>query len=130
MDVEYQQLLNEAKEYTQLRYKILKLEMLEKSSQILGLIVLVIVLTVLLLGATVYFSLSIIYALKPVFGGLTWGFCLFGAIYIVLAAVLFLLRKPLIVNPLVKQLSAILYADDEDGDEKNVTTKENTDYES
>ncbi|MBQ1650825.1 MAG: hypothetical protein II056_00210, partial [Paludibacteraceae bacterium] len=68
MDNEYQQLLTEAKEYTQLRYKLLKLEFLDKSSQILGLIVMVIVLTVLVLGATIYFSLAVIYALKPVLG--------------------------------------------------------------
>lgn len=131
MDNEYQQLLTEAKEYTQLRYKLLKLEFLDKSSQILGLIVMVIVLTVLVLGATIYFSLAVIYALKPVFGGLTLGFCLFGLLYVILAAILFLLRKPLIINPLVTQLSAILYADDDaETENNNATKKENVSNES
>lgn len=131
MDNEYQQFLTEAKEYTQLRYKLLKLEFLDKSSQILGLIVMVIVLTVLVLGATIYFSLAVIYALKPVLGGLTLGFCLFGLLYVILAAILFLLRKPLIINPLVTQLSAILYADDDaETENNNATKKENVSNES
>ncbi len=124
MDSEYQQLLTEAKEYTQLRYKLLKLEFLEKGSQILGLIVFVIVLTVLVLGATVYFSLAAIYALKHVLGGLTLGFCLFGGLYIIIAVVLYLLRKPLIINPLITQLSAILYEEDDIETENMKTTNE------
>ncbi|MBQ1651031.1 MAG: hypothetical protein II056_01275, partial [Paludibacteraceae bacterium] len=66
-----------------------------------------------------------------VLGGLTLGFCLFGLLYVILAAILFLLRKPLIINPLVTQLSAILYADDDaETENNNATKKENVSNES
>ncbi len=127
MDIEYQRFLDEAKEYTRLRYKMLKLEFLEKSSQIIALIVLVIVVTVLLLAALTYFSFAAIYALKGVLGGLTGGFCIFGGIFILLMAVIVLFRKQIIVNPLIKQLSEIMFAEDDADNDANYEVKKSND---
>ncbi|MDY6426878.1 MAG: phage holin family protein [Bacteroidales bacterium] len=127
MDIEYQRFLDEAKEYTRLRYKMLKLEFLEKSSQIIALIVLVIVVTVLLLAALTYFSFAAIHALKGVLGGLTGGFCIFGGLFILLMAVIVLFRKQIIVNPLIKQLSEIMFAEDDADNDANYEVKKSND---
>lgn len=127
MDIEYQRLLDEAKEYTRLRYKMLKLELLEKLSQIIALIVLVIVATVLLLAALTYFSFAAIYALKDALGGLTGGFCIFGGIFILLTVIIVLLHKQIIVSPLIKQLSEIMFADDDADNNANYEVKKSND---
>ena len=127
MDIEYQRFLDEAKEYTRLRYKMLKLEFLEKSSQIIALIVLVIVVTVLLLAALTYFSFAAIHALTGVLGGLSGGFCIFGGIFILLMAVIVLFRKQIIVNPLIKQLSEIMFAEDDADNDANYEVKKSND---
>lgn len=127
MDIEYQRLLDEAKEYTRLRYKMLKLELLEKLSQIIALIVLVIVVTVLLLAALTYFSFAAIYALKDVLGGLTGGFCIFGGIFILFTAIIVLLHKQIIVNPLIKQLSDIMFAEEDADNNANYEVKKSND---
>lgn len=111
MDSEYQKLLDETKEYVRLRYKLLKLDLLEKSSRIIALLIVILVAIVLAIGALTYFSLAIIHALEDLLGGLTLGYCIFGGLFVLLALIMFIFKDKLIINPLIKQLSEILFKD-------------------
>ncbi len=120
MDTEYQRFLDEAKNYIGLRYRMLKLELLEKLSSIIAVLVLVLIVVVLLLAALTYFAIAAAYALKPILGGIGYSFCLLGGIFVILVAIIALLRKPLIVNPLIKSLSAILFNENEEDETTDI----------
>jgi len=114
MDSEYQKFIDEAKEYAQVKYNLLKLELLEKSSKILTIIFIVIIVAILMLVALTYFSLSIIFAIKDCVGGVEAAFCIFGGIFVLLAAIATIFRKQLFLNPIIKALSGVLFEENED----------------
>ncbi|NCC99188.1 MAG: hypothetical protein EOL95_05710 [Bacteroidia bacterium] len=113
LDPEYKQLLNDAKEYISLRYDLLRLEVLEKLSLILSLFILIVVSVMLALVAFVYFSLAFAYYLKSLLGSMTPGLCIIGGIFILMLILIALLRKQLIINPLIKHVSKILFKDND-----------------
>ena len=59
-DNNYQQLIDDSKRYLRMRYDMLRLELLEKLSRIVALILLVVVSTVLALAAFVYFTFALV----------------------------------------------------------------------
>lgn len=117
MDSEYQRLLNETKEYAKLRYDMLRLELLEKTTKIVSTIIVAIISTVLGLTALVYFSFAIIFYIDDFIGGPEWGFCIFGCLFVLLVLIVGVFHKQLILNPLIKHLSGVLFTPDEKDDE-------------
>lgn len=109
---EYQRLLNDAKQYAHMRYDLLKLELLEKLSRIIALLLVVVIALVLGLSAFVYFSLALAYALKPLFGGMGWPLCIMGLVFVLLLFLLFRKKEQFFLNPIISKLSAILFAQD------------------
>ncbi len=122
MDSEYQRLLNETKEYARLRYDMLRLELLEKTTKIVSTIIVAIISTVLGLTALVYFSFAIIFCIDDFLGGIEWGFCIFGCLFVLLVLIVGIFHKQLILNPLIKHLSGVLFAPEEK-DEESETQK-------
>ncbi|MCQ2359882.1 MAG: phage holin family protein [Paludibacteraceae bacterium] len=122
MDNEYQRLLNETKEYAKLRYDMLRLELLEKTTKVVSTIIVAIISTVLGLTALVYFSFAIIFYIDDFIGGTEWGFCIFGCIFLLLVLILAIFSKQLILNPLIKHLSGVLFTP-EDKDDESETKK-------
>lgn len=126
MDNEYQRLLDEAKEYAKLRYDMLRLEILEKTTKIICTIIVAVIGAAFGLAALTYFSFAIIFSTKDVLGGAQWGFCIFGCLFVLLIVIMGVFHKQLILNPLIKQLSGILFApDEEDDDVKSDNCKQN-----
>lgn len=56
----YRQLLDDSKAYLKLRYDLLRLELLDKISQIVGLVVMLLVVLFIALAATAYFSVALV----------------------------------------------------------------------
>ncbi len=106
----YQKLVDEIKSYLQVRYDLVRLSVLEKMSKILGLVLVTFVVILLIfvflsLGAV---ALSILLAQwLP-----TWSaFLIVGALVLVLMALTIIFREKWFLDPLVRTLSTILFAD-------------------
>lgn len=122
----YRQLLDDSREYLKMRADLLRLELLDKVSQIVGLIVLLFVILFIVLAAAAYFSVAIVDWLA-LYMSPTAAYCLMGGVFLIVALALLLLRKQLFINPLIKQLSRILFASPDKGEETAVAEKGGTD---
>ena len=77
---EYKKLLDDTKAYFNARYDLLKLELLEKLSCIIGLVILAVVVVLLVFGAFAFFGMALIFLLSKVLP-LTASCCILGAGY-------------------------------------------------
>lgn len=110
----YKSLANNAKDYVDLQFQLLKLNVVEKTSQILSLLIVIIAGTILLTAAFVYFSMMFVLWMKTVTGSLTYGFLIIAAFFLLLFILFVLLRKKIIINPIIKKMSAILFKEAEE----------------
>ncbi len=108
-DNNYQKLLDDTRTYLRTRYDLLRLELLEKMSQIIALILLVIIVTGLSMAAFVYFSFALVEWMQPFFGSRIVPLCIVGGGFLLVVAVACIFRNRLFVNPLIAQLSKILF---------------------
>lgn len=117
----YKQLIEDGQEYIRTRYDLLRLELLEKMSRIFALILMLLVSIILALTAFIYFSFAFVRWLGQFFANDVWAFCIVGAIFLLLLGVFFVFRKQIFLNPLIRQLSEILFRKPEE--EQNESTK-------
>lgn len=117
----YKQLIEDGQEYIRTRYDLLRLELLEKMSRIFALILMLLVSIILALTAFIYFSFAFVRWLGQFFANDAWAFCIVGAIFLLLLGVFFVFRKQIFLNPLIRQLSEILFRKPEE--EQNESTK-------
>lgn len=115
----YKAMAKDAKEYADLQLQLLKLNLVEKSSQILSLLVVIIAGAILLMAAFIFFSLVFVLWMRNITGSMMTGFIILGAFFILLFILFFALRKKLMINPLIKKLSAILFKDSEPAGEED-----------
>ncbi|MCI7430135.1 MAG: phage holin family protein [Bacteroidales bacterium] len=107
-DSTYQHLIDDSKRYLRMRYDMLRLELLEKLSRIVALILLVVVSTVLALAAFIYFTFALVAWLTPMLGAVL-PLCIVGGVFVLLLILGIVFRKSLFINPLISQLSHILF---------------------
>lgn len=105
----YKQLLEDGQRYLRTRYDLLRLELLEKLSRIIALILVLVISIVLVLTAFVYFSFALVSWMSQYFGNPVPAFCIVGGTFLLLLALVFILRKQIFLNPLIRQLSEILF---------------------
>lgn len=110
---DYSKIEKDLRSYLSMRYDLLKLELIEKMSKILAVIVLIFVCITLLLAALIYFSFALSYALRDVLGSVIPGFCIIGGFFLIVLAVFIAFRKQILINPLVKVIGDILFPDEE-----------------
>lgn len=119
---DYSKLLEDSKAYLRTRYDLLRLELLDKLSLVLGLLVLIIVALLVLLAALAYFSVALVgwmATCMPV----SVACCILGGILLLVLPLLYLLRKRLFVDPFVRLLSKKLFAPDETEPAKELVRK-------
>lgn len=122
MKGEYKKLLDDSKGYLKTRYDLLRLELLDKLSLILGLLVLIIVALFLLLGAIAYFSVALIGLLADVMP--VWAACcILGGVMLIILPMLFFMRKKWFIDPFIKLLSSTLFTP-KDSDEETIIPQE------
>ena len=107
------------KEYLKMRYDLLRLELLEKLSLIVSLILVIVIGVVFLLSALLYLSMALIFSLRSVWGSLVPGFLLMSGVFLVITVLLFVMKDRCFVNPLIKQISAILFKNNDKEEEQN-----------
>ena len=102
-----QQLFIEFKKYLELQKEYTKLEVTEKLSILLS--TLILVLLVVIRGVVVLFHLSVtlVYVLAPLVGGLIASYALIACFHVLLIILLVLFRKRLIINPTVKFIAGL-----------------------
>ena len=103
----FQQLYDDLKKYVELQTDYVKVEFVEKMTILLSTLLIITLVIILAIAALFYLFFSLAYALVPVVGSLAISFFIISGIYLLLIALLFLFRKKLIVNPLVRFLSKL-----------------------
>jgi uncharacterized membrane protein YqjE len=109
----YQKVWEESKKYLELRYDLLRVELLEKTSRICALLLMAIV--ALLLGVLIFTYLSVLLLvwLDALFGSFIPGLCIVIGVHLVLLACVFAFKNQWFINPLLRQFSKILFNDTE-----------------
>lgn len=124
----YKSIVKNAKEYGELHLQLLKLNAVGSLSQIISCLIIIIVGALLLMGAFLYFSMILVVWMKQLTGSWIYGFLIMGSIFILLFVILLLLRKKIMVNPIIKKLSSILFKEEvESPDEEELPVVETAD---
>ncbi|MBQ8672502.1 MAG: phage holin family protein [Bacteroides sp.] len=107
------QLFSECKVYLKLQKRYALLELTEKISMLLSGLILVLAGVILGMVVLFYLSLTLAFLLEETLGGLMASFALIAALNLLLIGLLYLFRRPLVINPTVKFISS-LFTDTED----------------
>lgn len=107
----YKSFVKDIKDYVQLNYDLLRLNLVEKLSMIIALILSLFIGVLLVITSLVYFSIAFVHWMGVFFNSLIPGFLILGGLFIVLFIIFFLLRKRLFINPMIKLLSSIIFND-------------------
>lgn len=103
--------VKDAKEYLSQRYELLKLELLEKSSQLISVVLSMLIVVVCALVVLVYISSAIVGWLTLAFNAAV-AYSILCGVFIIIMVVVFLYKDRLFVKPLIRKLSRILYSQD------------------
>lgn len=115
-----EKLLTEIYEYLKTRGDLVKINVLEKTSRILAWIIYLIIGLLIVLFAVAFIAVGVTVLLAKVMP--VWVACLVSSvIFIALLVLLIAFRDRLVVNPIIRMLSSIMYNDDiNQEDEDNV----------
>ncbi len=119
-DESFQSVWHNAKTYIRLYAENMKLLSIEKSTLLLSGATLAFVLLLFVIISFFFISIGLIYALAEVIP-VMWCFLIMGGLYLLLAALAFILRDSLFVNPIARFVSR-LFIDDPEG--SNVKSSE------
>ena len=102
-----QALYEEICRHVKLQGDYLKYDVVEKLTILLGTLLLIFILIVLGIMALFYFSYMLVYSLNAWVGSLIGSYAIMGGMILLLAFIVYRLRRPLIFNPMVKFLSEL-----------------------
>ena len=102
----YKELFSETKKYVELQKRLFKLESVEKAGILFSALIFLILAIVLCAGLGFYLMFTIAYLLEPAIG-LMWSFLLISGFYLLLIIILFIFKKKLIINPIIRFLSQL-----------------------
>lgn len=101
--------LEDLKVYLNQRYDLLKLELVEKSSQLLSVVLSVIIVLVCALAVLIYLSSALISWLTIALNA-GWAYTVVCGIFILIIVFILLMKDKLFINPLIRKFSRILYS--------------------
>lgn len=110
----YKDIAKDAKEYAQLNIQLLKLNLLGILSQIASYLVVIVVAALLAMGAFLYLSMVVVVWMKELTGSWMYGFLLMGIVFIILLVLFVLLRRKLLLKPITKKMSDVLFSKEVD----------------
>ncbi len=115
----YRTFIKDGKEYLNTRYDLLRLELLEKISSVISLLIMVMVALMLISSIWIYISCILIVLMEKAFGSFIPAFMVMGGVSVVALVVVILFKDQIILNPLIRRFSKILFDDaiEEDDDE-------------
>ncbi|MHB9140250.1 MAG: phage holin family protein [Paludibacter sp.] len=118
----FQQFFAEIKEYVSLQTDYLQVGLVEKLTKLLSKLILALIGFVFVIGTLFFLLFSVAYALAPILG-FVLSFAIIGVFFVFLLLVVVLLRKQLIVNPLLRIMIDVFY---EDPTEKKLKDEDNS----
>lgn len=111
MQSDYKKILEECKQYASMRFDLLRLELLEKLSKIISLILLVIVCIFIATIIFTYLSVLLLLWLNEIFSSMIPGVCIVAGIYAVVLAIILTFKDKIFLNPIVGALSKIIFSE-------------------
>ncbi|MBQ7489884.1 MAG: phage holin family protein [Bacteroidales bacterium] len=118
-DDKYLKFVKDIQKYVELQLDMLRLNLVEKLSQIVSYLAVVIVGIFLIMTAFIYFSMAFVHWMQSYFNSMIPGFLILGVFFIILFVVFFMLRKKLFLNPMIKKFSGIFFNDFSNEEEKS-----------
>lgn len=100
--------IKDAKTYLSQRYDLLKLELLEKSSQLLSVILSMVIVVVCALAVLIYLSSALISWLTIALNA-GWAYTIVCVVLAIIIVVVLKTKDKLFVKPLIRKFSRILY---------------------
>lgn len=100
--------INDLKVYLTQRYDLLKLELMEKSSQILSVVLSIVIVVVCALAVLIYLSSALISWLTLALNA-GWAYTIVCGIFILIIVFILMTKDKLFVKPLIRKFSRILY---------------------
>lgn len=126
----YRKFIRDGRDYLHTRYDLLRLELLEKLSAIVAILILTMVGLALVVSVWVYVSCIFVVWMESRFDSFIPALLVMGGVNLVMLAVIFLMRERLILNPLISIFSKILFdpsGDDEQEPEADDDEEDETD---
>lgn len=111
MTTDYKQIIEEMKSYANMRFDLIRLELLEKLSKIISLILLVVVCILVSVIIFTYLSVLLLLWLNEVFSSMMPGVCIVVGIYALALSIMIIFKKQIFLNPIVGALSKIIFSD-------------------
>jgi hypothetical protein len=101
----------DAKTYFSQRYDLLKLEFLEKSTQLLSVVFSMLIIIVCALVVLIYLSSAIIHWLTMAMNA-AWAYTIICLVFVAIIVFVFSKKDTLFVKPLIRKFSRIMYKDE------------------
>lgn len=102
---------SDAKTYFSQRYDLLKLEFLEKSTQLLSVIFSMLIIIVCALVVLIYLSSALIHLISMLLNP-AWAYTIFCLLFVGIIVFVFAKKDVLFVKPLLRKFSRIMYPDE------------------
>ena len=99
-------LFKEVRKYIELQGQYVKLDLVEKLTILLSTLILILIIIILSM-ALFYFSFMLVYALAPLVGSLIGGYAIIGGVVLLLAILIYRMRKQWIFQPMVHFLARL-----------------------
>ena len=110
----YKNIAKNAKEYGDLYLQLFKLNAVGALSQFVSYLIVIIAGVILLMTALVFLAVILILWLKNATGSLIYSLLIMSGVFLLLFLILLLFRKKLMLNPIIKKMSSILFSKEKD----------------
>ena len=105
----YKSIAKNAKEYGELYLQLFKLNAVGTLSKFVSYLIVVIAGVILLLTVVIFLAIIMVLWLKNVTGSLIYSLLIMCGVFVVLFLLLLLFRKTLMLNPIIRKMSSILF---------------------
>ena len=105
----YKSIAKNAKEYGELYLQLFKLNAVGTLSQLVSYLIVIIVGVMLLVTVLILLGIILVLWLKHATGSLIYSLLIMSGVFVVLFLLLLLFRKKLMLNPIIKKMSSILF---------------------
>jgi hypothetical protein len=112
----FSELTESVKEYVRLRIDMLRLTLTEKLSRIFIYTIILMIFFILFNFIILFFSIAFILWFREHAGAAYLGAIIVAGFYIFIGILIWLLRRPLFIDPVVSQISKILMEDDHENE--------------
>jgi energy-coupling factor transporter transmembrane protein EcfT len=115
--VKAEELAEHVKEYINNRMDAVKLNTAEKSSKLLATVIASVVVAMFFVTFLFFASTALAFVFSKLTGALSWGFLIVGGIYLLLGALVWMLKSRILQLPIMNALLRQFFTEEDDDDE-------------